>query len=757
MWNCAKCGAEVDDGFEVCWSCGTTIDGKLDPTFSRSDAEGASPAVQTTAIEVATPAQTLVSVAEGVALERAEVIRRHLEGAGIALFIADQPLTGLLPPANDTTTLQVRIADADRARAIIADIPAEPPPPPAPESGPANMPTAPPPPAPPKVWQPESNEGLTLQEYIRALEVKLSGLIDSKDVPGWKVNPAFDPDVNSFIQANSSNEAFAKKARSMQQNKAKYFATMRAQAEARRKAEEEAAAEAAAAAAAAAEAAQLEPPAPRPPSATMLALRRRLRRLARLAVILLIAMTCLAFVASLTYSQMGDQDLKKAVSRADDTDKDWEWDQLQQQRAAVDERFNAAGVVATAADALPPSWPERKQDWAGIGNLETSWPLTDAEAAAVTDDLESHSKVLLDARQLVTVAFSGGKYPTQLGPEKAKPADPGPATQAARVVRLLWLDALARSRRGEYDLAMGSACAALKAGQAVGDGPEFDLQRTRLFSRRLASQAVGRILGQGNPDKDALEETQKLFEDELKQPVLRLGLRGGRAWLDGLFHVREDGKGRWTLQKDAAGLSLRAIEDSPAFPLDDWLLSGRVKESHATALLFLSDAVDIAQKPLEQQNDAFNELDQRVHALQNDDSFNRRGVALPLLVEIAPFAREYLRSEAEMRVAVTVLAAERYRVAFNELPNSLEELVPKFLSKVPTDPYDGKPLRFKRHSDYLLIYSVGPDKQDNEGTLLRDGQDPQGKDIGMRLWDPEKRRKLPLPEPVPLPEVVRGS
>jgi hypothetical protein len=137
MWNCAKCGAEVDDGFEVCWSCGTTIDGKLDPSFSRSDADGASAAAQATATEVATPAQTLVAVAVKVAPERAEVIRRHLQAAGIAPFIAAEPVqSGLLVPASATTTLQVRDVDADRARAIIADIPAEPPPPPSPEPAP---------------------------------------------------------------------------------------------------------------------------------------------------------------------------------------------------------------------------------------------------------------------------------------------------------------------------------------------------------------------------------------------------------------------------------------------------------------------------------------------------------------------------------------------------------------------------------------------------------------------------------------------
>ena len=33
MWTCSKCGEKVQDDFEVCWSCGTTMDGVEDASF----------------------------------------------------------------------------------------------------------------------------------------------------------------------------------------------------------------------------------------------------------------------------------------------------------------------------------------------------------------------------------------------------------------------------------------------------------------------------------------------------------------------------------------------------------------------------------------------------------------------------------------------------------------------------------------------------------------------------------------------------
>lgn len=40
MWNCPKCHEEVEDEFDVCWQCGTTLEGIEDRTFQTADEVG---------------------------------------------------------------------------------------------------------------------------------------------------------------------------------------------------------------------------------------------------------------------------------------------------------------------------------------------------------------------------------------------------------------------------------------------------------------------------------------------------------------------------------------------------------------------------------------------------------------------------------------------------------------------------------------------------------------------------------------------
>ena len=50
-----------------------------------------------------------------------------------------------------------------------------------------------------------------------------------------------------------------------------------------------------------------------------------------------------------------------------------------------------------------------------------------------------------------------------------------------------------------------------------------------------------------------------------------------------------------------------------------------------------------------------------------------------------------------------------------KLPNQLSDLVPTFLPVVPSDPFDGKPLRYKTLAKGYVVYSVGDDREDNGG------------------------------------------
>ena len=70
---------------------------------------------------------------------------------------------------------------------------------------------------------------------------------------------------------------------------------------------------------------------------------------------------------------------------------------------------------------------------------------------------------------------------------------------------------------------------------------------------------------------------------------------------------------------------------------------------------------------------------------------------------------------ARTRTALASLAIERYRLATGRLPEKLGDLVPAYLDAIPQDPFDGKPLRYKKLVKGYVVYSIGEDGEDNGG------------------------------------------
>ncbi len=85
-----------------------------------------------------------------------------------------------------------------------------------------------------------------------------------------------------------------------------------------------------------------------------------------------------------------------------------------------------------------------------------------------------------------------------------------------------------------------------------------------------------------------------------------------------------------------------------------------------------------------------------------------------------------MRSVATLRCARTAMAIERWRVAHADtLPASLDALVPRYLTAVPIDPMDGKPVKFRPLAKGYVVYSIGEDGHDDGG--LEFGQRPKDK------------------------------
>ena len=75
---------------------------------------------------------------------------------------------------------------------------------------------------------------------------------------------------------------------------------------------------------------------------------------------------------------------------------------------------------------------------------------------------------------------------------------------------------------------------------------------------------------------------------------------------------------------------------------------------------------------------------------------------------------------ARIRAAQVAIAVERFRLAHDQLPQDLAELGPFGMSALPADPFDGRPLRYKRLPVGYAVYSVGEDAADDDGDTSKD-------------------------------------
>jgi hypothetical protein len=73
-------------------------------------------------------------------------------------------------------------------------------------------------------------------------------------------------------------------------------------------------------------------------------------------------------------------------------------------------------------------------------------------------------------------------------------------------------------------------------------------------------------------------------------------------------------------------------------------------------------------------------------------------------------------------LARVACALERYRLAHDEYPESLDVLVPRFIAKLPHDIINGQPLHYRRTADgQFVLYSIGWNEKDDGGIVgLRD-------------------------------------
>ncbi len=457
---------------------------------------------------------------------------------------------------------------------------------------------------------------------------------------------------------------------------------------------------------------------------------RRLKAL-RPAVPLLVPLAVLLGVYVVQAIQ-DQRQLESALAEADRLDPGWHWTDLEARRPRIADADNSRFLVEAAYQLIPKTRATdhhflKRTDEAFQDELPPESQINPPQRRALTEELASAEAALKEARRLAD--FPRGRFPVDWKGDFNSTRLPH-AYWVQAIAKLLSYDAILKADQHDIDGAVRSCQAILNAGRALGDEPTMLSQLTRRMAHQLSIRRIERTLAQGEPSTAVLIDLQRLLEQEVNEPLLLIAGRGERAALDDLLQGVQQGKVKLGTYFDSG--SGRGIAVSKLLEV---LISGSLTRQRVSAVQFLAQWVEAAKLPPEKRAIQFKALEK---------ALPRQSLIVQLLMGYLFHVEQQFRvDEAELRCTLVMVAVERFRRQQGRWPESLNELVPEFLARLPTDPCNGFPLCYRRLKDGVVIYSVGADGADNGGNISRRGAVMAGVDWGVRLWDVPDRRRPP--------------
>lgn len=315
------------------------------------------------------------------------------------------------------------------------------------------------------------------------------------------------------------------------------------------------------------------------------------------------------------------------------------------------------------------------------------------------------------------------------------------SAQATRsTFALLQHDAMRRSQEGDHAGAADSCQALLNASGSLMKQPFLIAFLIRCAGQAISVDTIERTLGHGELDDTTLTTLQTLLEREIADDAYGLALRGERAGCQQTYEMLSDGRMSISELTNGVGANAGAMDRLvDHFP---GLLLGKYPEFLRT----MNEQIRASKLKDAERSAALSKVVADVRS-------NRNILAMMLLPASEKVLEASDRTQASMRCTLAALAVERYRIKHGRWPDSLETVRQAgFLKAIPTDPYDGKPLRAKRVPTGFVVYSLGLDRIDNGGVINRSNPRTRNTDLGFELWDPPHHRGTPPP-----PEEEKGA
>jgi hypothetical protein len=159
-------------------------------------------------------------------------------------------------------------------------------------------------------------------------------------------------------------------------------------------------------------------------------------------------------------------------------------------------------------------------------------------------------------------------------------------------------------------------------------------------------------------------------------------------------------------------ISTNPIKLSDALAIRFVQFTGQMKKDELILLTRLDEVRETARLPFPERLDRSDNLSSDIIGEAKSNLLFVTGSLVPPLIR--GISRD-AQHTARMRLIQTALAIERYRIDRGTPPRSLDDLTAGYLKNIPLDPFDGQRLRYFPSDQGYLLYSIGPDRMDDEG------------------------------------------
>jgi hypothetical protein len=436
--------------------------------------------------------------------------------------------------------------------------------------------------------------------------------------------------------------------------------------------------------------------------------------------------------------------LAETIAALDAADPHWRLNDLEARRAVIPAGENSAKAIRAARAFLPLARGRdnyRRADWfTQVNRLAPNVRLTDEQYREAIDALEEVEPAV--GAVLRVAGFPSGRHPIVYAPD-------GISTLLRHVDDMTRLDTdvlkfllHVHIHEGDGSAATRDSAVYLHFGRSLGDEPIGISQLVRGVRHvGAAARGVERVLGQGTaPDAD-LARLQERFAEEAAFDPWPVVVHGERAVHHQMMDALQRGVLKPSRLRSLIGTSGPRTPPTAVQRAREWLddrFPPDLDLAHDWALRYWTRLIDATEALPWHARVAV------VKAFQRDAD-SAPELAHVSFVSLDRILDGLMRGQAFARTAAAGIAAERFRMKHGAWPESPDDLVPEFLTAVPADPFDGKPVRFRRLGDGVVVYTLGPDAADNGGNLADASPQPEGTDLGFRLWDVPHRRRPPTP------------